>query len=90
MARNVLTFHQENELGWGWGAGPEALISKVLSRSSVFQAQLLSTALWEGAGVWGAEVTGQNMSGRESTVLEERGSWDNHTPKHQSQFLPPW
>lgn len=66
------------------------MISKILPQSSVFQDWLLSTAPWEGAGVWGAEVTGQNMPGRESTALEERGSWDNHSPKHQSQRLPPW
>lgn len=30
------------------------------------------------------------MSGRDSTVLEERGSWDKHSPKHQSQLPPSW
>ena len=30
------------------------------------------------------------MSGRDSTVLEERRSWDKQSPKHQSQLPPSW
>ena len=60
------------------------MISKDFTPAVCFQDRLLSTAPQEGAGTEGAEVTGQDLVlGRQSTVLEEKGAWDNNTPKHQ-------